>query len=100
MDRLPPRRQLGDVRGQERGEKLSEYFDFATWPEKRTKSVKREELLAILTRKWLVERETRWYRRLWSWLRRARHSHPHVVGGGSEQAIEEAQQKFAKKEAP
>lgn len=85
MDHQPPRRALGDARGQVREEKLSEYFDFRTWPEKAEKKVTRQELLAILTRKWLVERETRWYRRLWRYLTRRRGSGPAVVGGGVEE---------------
>ena len=63
-DRQPPRRDLGDVRGRE-GERLSEYFDFTQWPEKRDRKVLRGELLAILTRQWRVERESKWYRRMW-----------------------------------
>lgn len=84
MDHLPARRALGDVRGQE-GEKLSEYFDFRTWPEKARRRVTREELLALLTRKWLVERETRWYRRLWRYLTRKPGAPPPAVGGGPTQ---------------
>lgn len=79
QDHLPSRRQLGDVRGQARGEKLSEYFDFKAWPEKADKKVTRQELLALLTRQWAVERESRWYRRVWRYLTRPRGSAPAVV---------------------
>lgn len=41
--------QLGDVHGRKRPEKLSEYFDFSTWPEKAELPVRRNELMAILT---------------------------------------------------
>lgn len=78
---MRPRRGF-DARGQAKGERLSEYFDFAADPEKRTKKVTREELLAILTRKWLVERETRWYIRLWRFLQARAGSAPKPIGGG------------------
>lgn len=64
-----PRRELGDAAGRAKGERLSEYFDFRTWPEKADRKVTRAELLAILTQRWLVEREARWYRRLWRYLK-------------------------------
>jgi hypothetical protein len=81
MDRQPPRRALGDATGKKQ-ERISEYFDFTTWPDKADRKVTRQELLAILTRRWLVEREMRWYRRLWKWLRQRPGSKPIVVGGG------------------
>lgn len=80
MDRLPPQSRI-DARGQV-GEKLSEYFDFAQWPEKRDRKVTRQELLAILTRRWLIERDGVWYRRLWRWLRAPRGTAAKPVGGG------------------
>lgn len=68
-DRRPPvRRALGDATGRAPGERLSEYFDFTTWPEKMDRKVTRVELLTILRRKWEVEEASRWYRRLWHWL--------------------------------
>lgn len=89
QQQMRPRRPLGDVRGQAKGERLSEYFDFAADPEKRTKKVTREELLAILTRKWLVEREMRWYIRLWRFLQNRMGQKPAPIGGGkSEEAAE------------
>lgn len=82
--RTPPiRRELGDVQGKTRPERVSEYFDFATWPEKRDRKVTRQELLAFLTRQWLVERERRWYRRLWRWLRAKPGATMEPVGGGA-----------------
>lgn len=84
MDHQPPRKTLGDVRGRST-ERLSEYFDFRTWPEKADKKVTRQELLAILTRRWMVEREMKWYRRLWRWLLAKKGSGPVVVGGGTEE---------------
>ena len=80
QDRLPARRALGDATGKPQGERISEYFDFTTWPDKRDMKVKRGELLAILTRQWQVERETRWYRRLWRWAWAKRGSGPQTVG--------------------
>ena len=79
-DRQPPRRTLGDVRGRE-AERLSEYFDFTAFPEKRDRKVTRQELLAILTRRWLIERESRWFRRAWRWLVARTGSKPVSVGG-------------------
>lgn len=81
-DHQRPRRELGDARGQAKGERLSEYFDFSTWPEKRDRKVTRGELLAILTRKYTVERESRWYRRLWAFLKARTGSGPVKIGGG------------------
>jgi nuclear transport factor 2 (NTF2) superfamily protein len=72
-----PKRPAYDVKGA-RQERLSEYFDFAQWPEKRTMKVTRQELLALLTRQWLVERDSRWHRRLWRWLK-ARMGSPQLV---------------------
>lgn len=80
MDRQPPRRAFGDARGQPRGEKLSEYFDFVTWPEKADRKVTRQELLALLNRQWQVTHEMRWHRRLWRYLTSRRGSGPNVVG--------------------
>lgn len=88
-DHLPPRRALGDAFGRAKPERLSEYFDFATWPEKRDKRVTRQELLAILTRRWRVEMETRWYRRLWRILTSRVGSKPRPVGGGPPDQAEE-----------
>lgn len=68
MDHQPPRRTLGDATGRAKQERASEYFDFRTWPDKAEKKVTRQELLFWLSRGWLVEREKRWYRRLWRWL--------------------------------
>lgn len=48
QDHLPPRRALGNVKG-EGGERLTEYFDFQRWPEKATMRVTRIEFLAIIT---------------------------------------------------
>lgn len=76
-----PRRGF-DARGQAKGERLSEYFDFRSDPEKRVKKVTREELLALLTRKWLVEREMRWYIRLWRFLQARMGTAPKPIGGG------------------
>lgn len=81
QQQMRPRRGF-DARGQAKGERLSEYFDFAADPEKRTKKVTREELLAILTRKWLVERETRWWMRLWRFLQNRMGTAPKPIGGG------------------
>lgn len=89
MDHQPPRRALGDVTGR-KSERLSEYFDFRTWPEKADRKVTRQELLAILTQKWLVEREMRWYRRLWRYLMRRPGSKPHAVGAGAAAVEEQA----------
>lgn len=72
-------RELGDATGRAKAEKLSEYFDFTAYPDKRDRRVTRGELLAILTRKWAVERESRWYRVLWRWLRSRGGSGPVVV---------------------
>lgn len=52
-----------------REERLSEYFDFERWPEKADRKVTRIELFALLQRRFAVERDMRWYRRLWRWLR-------------------------------
>lgn len=76
------RRALGDATGRAKPERLSEYFDFRTWPEKADRKVTRQELLAILTRRWLVERETKWYRRLWTYLRAKVGATQVPVGGG------------------
>lgn len=85
LDHLPPqRRPLGDASGRAKPERLSEYFDFNTFPEKRDRKVTRGELLAILTRKWRVESESRWYVRLWTYLTAKRGSEPRPVGGGTE----------------
>jgi hypothetical protein len=72
-----PKRSGFDVKG-ERVERLSEYFDFTQWPEKRTMKVTRQELLAILTRQWAVQRDSQWHRRLWRWLK-ARWGSPQLV---------------------
>jgi len=62
-----------------REERLSEYFDFARWPEKASYKVTRAELLAMLTRQHRVVIESRWYRRLWRWLVSRRGSASNVV---------------------
>jgi hypothetical protein len=82
-DRQPPRKTVYDARGRQ-AERLSEYFDFAATPEKRDRKVTREELLAILTRKWIVERETKWYRRLWRYFTAKSGAKPAPVGGGDD----------------
>lgn len=82
LDHQPPRRTLGDALGRAKPERVSEYFDFRTWPEKADRKVTRQELLAILTRKWKVEQESRWYRRLWRALWAKRGSKPQPIGGG------------------
>lgn len=64
-----PRRELGDVMGKPKGERVSEYFDFRTWPEKADRKVTRAELLALLTNQWILQRDRQWYRRLWKYLR-------------------------------
>lgn len=79
MDHLAPqptRKQLGDATGRAKPERLSEYFDFATYPEKRDRKVTRGELLALLTRRWQVEQSMRWYRRAWRWLTAKKGSGP------------------------
>ncbi|MGH3428491.1 MAG: hypothetical protein ACRDQZ_13140 [Mycobacteriales bacterium] len=50
-------------------ERFSEYFDFERWPEKAEYKVTRLELFAVLQRHWSVVRDSRWYRRLWRWLK-------------------------------
>lgn len=67
MDRQPPRRDLGDVRGRD-AERASDYFNFAAYPEKADLKVKRAELLFWLDRQARVERDRKWYRRFWVWL--------------------------------
>lgn len=85
MDHQPPRRALGDASGRAKPERVSEYFDFTTWPEKADRKVTRQELLAILTRRWKVEQDLKWYRRLWRALIAKRGSGPQVVGGGAKE---------------
>jgi hypothetical protein len=92
MDRQPPRKALGDVHGR-KAERVSEYFDFTTWPDKADKKVTRQELLAILTRKWKIEQESKWHRRLWRWLARRPGSKPHAIGGGTPEDEQRAQEK-------
>jgi site-specific recombinase len=48
---------------------LSEYFDFTRWPDKADRKVTRVELLALMTQKYKAEQASRWWRRLWRWLR-------------------------------
>ena len=47
------------------GELLSEYFNFEKYPHKMVMKVTRAEFLAILDRYHRVDREQKWYRRLW-----------------------------------
>lgn len=79
MDHQPARRSFRDANGRPVPERLSEYFDFTRWPEKATRSVNRTELLALLTRWHMVQRDSRWYRRLWRWLRARAGSGPAIV---------------------
>ena len=90
MDHLPPRRALGDVRGASKGEKASEYFDFTTDPDKAGKRVTRAELLFWLSRQWLINRERRWYRRLWHWLRQKPGAAMTPVGEQTREQLAEA----------
>ena len=80
MDHLPPRRALGDVRGARAGERVSDYFDFKSDPDRAKLKVTRAELLAMLTRQWQIQREGVWYRRFWRWLRARPGSKPVPVG--------------------
>jgi hypothetical protein len=66
------------VRGRD-GERISEYFDFARWPEKADKKVTRHELQIMLARIIAVQRDKRWYRRLWRFLRAKTGSGPQVI---------------------
>jgi hypothetical protein len=63
-----PKRSAFGIRG-EKVERLSENFDFKQWPEKATLKVTRQELLALLTRQWAVERDSKFRRRFWRWLK-------------------------------
>lgn len=65
----PKRQPLGDATGKIRGERLSEYFDFERWPEKADRKVTRHELSILLNRMIAVQRDQKWTRRLWRWLR-------------------------------
>lgn len=76
-DRLPPQSSI-DARGRVQ-ERFSEYFDFVRWPEKAERKVTRHELLAILDRRYKVERDMKWYRRLWRFLTAKHGSGPVVV---------------------
>lgn len=80
--RVPRKRTYADATGKPKGERVSEYFDFVTWPEKADRKVTRVELLALMTRWRLVERESRWYRVLWRWLKAKSGSTPTPIGGG------------------
>jgi hypothetical protein len=62
-----------DARGR-RIERLSEYFDFDTDPEKGDKKVTRVELLAVLEAIDRGKRQNTRLRRLWRWLRAPRGS--------------------------
>lgn len=80
MDHQAPRRRAyADATGRHAPERLSEYFDFTSFPEKAQKGVTRSELLALLTRWHQVQHATKWYRRLWVWLRRKPGSEPPVT---------------------
>lgn len=69
--KLPSANRRGfDAQGRAPGERLSEYFDFERWPEKKTKAVTRLELLAILTREYKVKQASTWPRRVWAYLTR------------------------------
>jgi hypothetical protein len=75
--KLPGDQRRGfDASGQPRGERLSEYFDFERWPEKKVKPVTRLELLAILTREHQVKRDSAFWYRLWRFLNRPVGSKP------------------------
>jgi hypothetical protein len=66
-----PAREKPKMSGHE-GETISEYFDFVAYPEKMVKKVTRAELLAVLDRWHRVQREQRFFSRLWRWLKAAR----------------------------
>ena len=61
------------------GETISQYFDFANFPEKMVKKVTRAELLAVLDRYHRVKNEQRFLSRLWRWLKGAVGSGPAVI---------------------
>lgn len=63
-----PNRSYADALGKKPPERLSEYFDFQRWPEKGGLTVKRNELLAILTQMQRGREAARWHRRVWRWL--------------------------------
>lgn len=71
-----PRPSFRDVRGGPAPERLSDYFDFQRFPEKGEKSVKRFELLAILTQLERGKSEQRFRSRLWRFLKRPLGSGP------------------------
>lgn len=73
----PDRKPL--MRGHE-GETISQYFDFVAWPHKMSMKVTRAELLAVLDRWHRVNREQKWYRRLWRYLTLPLGSGPVVIG--------------------
>lgn len=88
-DRQPPRKSFASATGQT-DERFSEYFDFKAFPEKRDRKVTRAELLAVLTRQWVIQRETRWYRRFWRYLTARRGTKPAPIGGGSDNGSNDA----------
>jgi hypothetical protein len=71
MDRQPPAARRGfDATGKPPAERISDYFDFETWPEKAERKVTRIELLAILTQLERGKKEQRFLSRLWRFVRR------------------------------
>lgn len=65
QDRKPPgdQRRGFDANGRKL-ERISEYFDFARFPEKRDQRVTREELAAVILRMKHVEQSSSWLHRI------------------------------------
>jgi hypothetical protein len=80
------RREYRDITGAARGERISEYFDFERWPEKKTKTVTRLELLAILTREYKIKQASTWWNRVKLFLARAPGSKPAVLDAPEQEA--------------
>lgn len=71
------KRSYSDATGKHIPERLSEYFDFTTWPDKANRPVTRHELSAVLV---AIEKQ-RAPRRFWRWLTASfRKQHP-LPGG-------------------
>ena len=73
------------------GETISEYFDFVKSPHKMVMKVTRAEFLAVLDRWHRVQREQKWYRRLWRWLTGAVGSGPVTIAATEEKPEEKAE---------
>lgn len=79
MNEREKREAATNIYGQYKGERVSEYFDFKTTPEKYGYRVTRGELAAIIARLEEVRRAESWrglVDRLMRWLRRPKGSPP------------------------